>query len=57
MKVECARTLTCKMPGFFEKPPLSGVVMHPDFQVTQCLCFVTTPRLLQQSIKLSALLK
>jgi hypothetical protein len=27
-------SLAIKMPGFFEKLPLSGAEKHPDFQVT-----------------------
>ncbi len=34
--------VSCKMPEFFEKSPLSGAGKHPDFQVTVCLRFVTT---------------
>ncbi len=34
--------MSCKMPEFFKKSPLSGAEKHPDFQVTVCLRFVTT---------------
>jgi hypothetical protein len=27
-------SMDCKMPEFFEKPPLSRAGKHPDFQVT-----------------------
>ena len=33
---------SCKLPKFFNKPPLSGAKKHPDFQVTLWLHFVTT---------------
>jgi len=33
---------SCKMPEFFEIPPLSGAKKHPDFQVTSCHQNVST---------------
>ncbi len=34
--------MSCKMPEFFEKSPLSGTEKHPDFQVTSCHHFDST---------------
>jgi len=34
--------VSCKMPEFFEKSPLSGAGKQPNFQVTLCLRFVST---------------
>jgi hypothetical protein len=34
--------MSCKIPEFFEKSPLSEAEKHPDFQVTSCHHFDTT---------------
>jgi len=39
---KCSIFLSCKMPQFSKKPPLSGAEKHPDFQVTCWRHFDTT---------------